>query len=227
MKIAIMQPTFLPWLGYFTMIQRVDKFVFLDNVQFERRSWQSRNKIKLQNREFFISLSCEKAPQKTAIKDIKLSKEPKWKQILLKTFYHAYSKSPFSKRYYELLERALQKEYLTQCNIFLIEEFCKDFKINTPFLYASNMNLQGVKREDLLLKICKELGADFYLSPEGSKNYLQSEYSLKIFKESGIEVEYFDFIHPEYRQMGKEFIAYLSAVDFLCNEGQGAFLRDR
>ncbi|EAI6045393.1 hypothetical protein CAJ59_09215, partial [Campylobacter jejuni] len=65
-----MQPTFLPWIGYIYMIQKVDAFIFLDNVQFEQRSWQSRNKIKLQNNIYYISLSCQKASQKTLLKDI-------------------------------------------------------------------------------------------------------------------------------------------------------------
>jgi len=218
MKIAIMQPTFLPWIGYFAMIKKVDCFVFLDHVQFERRSWQSRNKIKLQNKEHFISLSCQKSPQKTALKDIKLDPLKKWRLNLLKTFHHAYSKSVNFQKYFTLLQEQLNSaEFLCELNIALIKQFCKDLNITTPLFYSSNMDLGGVKREDLLLKICQELKADSYLSPEGSKTYLQSEHSLKIFKECGIAIEYFEFQHPIYKQIGNDFILSLSVIDFLVN----------
>ena len=217
MKIAIMQPTFLPWLGYFEMIKDVDIFVFLDCVQFEQRSWQSRNKIKLNDKEFFISLCLKKAPQKTLISNMLLNDEKKWKNKLLLTFHHAYSKALNYARYEMLLREALFNfTHLCDLNIFLITEFCKDLGIKTPLKKASNLKLSG-KREVLLLEICKALKADSYLSPEGSKNYLEKEAARKIFKDSWVEISYFDFVHPVYKQQGKGFLEYLSALDFLMN----------
>lgn len=224
MKIAIMQPTFLPWLGYFKMISDVDIFVFLDCVQFEQRSWQSRNKIKLNAAEFFVSLCLKKAPQKTLLSNILLSDETKWKNKLLATFHHAYSKALNYEKYAILLKRALfDFTHLCDLNIFLIESFCKDLGIQTPLKKASKLNING-KREQLLLEICKALKADEYLSPEGSKNYLEKEAARKIFKDSNVEISYFDFKHPQYKQLGREggFVEYLSALDFLMNAKEPA-----
>lgn len=218
MKIAIMQPTFLPWLGYFAMINEVDCFVFLDSVQFERRSWQCRNKIKLENKEHFISLSCQKAPQQTLLKDIKLCTEQKYKDKILKTLYHAYHKTYNFEKYINLLQIKLNEyENLSSLNIALIKEFCKDLGIKTPLFLSSKLNLAPAKRENLLLQICQYFNATHYLSPKGSKNYLEKEYSREIFAQNDIKISYFNFNHPIYEQVGKEFISYLGVIDFLFN----------
>ncbi|MBF7048807.1 WbqC family protein [Campylobacter volucris] len=218
MKIAIMQPTFNPWLGYIYMIQSVDKFVFLDNVQFERRSWQNRNKIKLNNKCHLININTQKAPQETPLNQIYISKNPRWKNKFLNTFYHAYSKSVnFDICFTYLSQKLNQCEKLADFNIALIEFFCQILNINTPLLKASNLNVGG-KRENLLLQICKLLNANEYLSPEGSKNYLEKEYAKSIFKQENIYVEYLNFTHPVYTQLGKEFLPYLGILDFIFNE---------
>ncbi|MFQ6343038.1 WbqC family protein [Campylobacter sp. VTCC 70190] len=230
MIIAIMQPTFLPWMGYMSMIARVDAFVFLDNVQFEQRSWQSRNKIKLQDKIHFLSLSCQKAPQKTLLKDIKLSPNgggqqnsvkgsvKGWTDKMLKTLHHAYSKSANYEKYFSLIQSKLNAHHkLCELNIDLISQFCKDLGIKTPLYRASDLNLPEAKKERLLLEICHFFKAQSYLSPEGSKAYLEDEKARELFKEKGVKILYFDFIHPLYKQQGKNFLAYLSIVDFLFN----------
>lgn len=212
-----MQPTFNPWLGYIYMIQKVDAFVFLDNVQFERRSWQNRNKIKLQNQIFMLNLITKKAPQKTSLMDIFLDNDQKWKEKFLKTIYHAYSKSVNFKKYYHFLEQNLnQEKKLIDFNINLILKICKDLDIQTPIYRSSTMNITLEKKERLILNICKILKTRHYLSPEGSKNYLQS--TKKIFQDENINIEYFNFIHPTYFQQGDTFIPYLGSLDFLFNE---------
>lgn len=222
--IAIMQPTFLPWIGYFCMIAKVKYFVFLDNVQFEQRSWQSRNKIKLQEKEHFISLSHQKTSQKTLIYDIKLSKDTKWKDKILKTFYHAYSKSDNFNLIFDLLKHNLNKhENLCELNISLIIAICKILEINTPLFRSSMLDLNDLKRENLLVEICKKLDSNHYLSANGSKAYLDKKEAKELFKDNKISISYFDFIHPIYKQnlnkqqRGEGFISYLSIVDFLCS----------
>ncbi|MEE3704624.1 WbqC family protein [Campylobacter sp. CX2-8023-23] len=219
MKIAIMQPTFLPWLGYFYMINSVDKFVFLDSVQFERRSWQSRNKIKLNDREFTISLSTQKTAQTTKISDIKLLSEDKWRKKILNTIYHAYKKSVNFDYYFQILSSAImQCESLADLNISLITKFMQDLDIKTPIYKSSQLSQSNAKREELLLRICQDLKAASYLSSQGSKSYLQTKHSMDIFANSKIDIEYLNFTHPAYNQKGKNFIPYLGIIDFLFNE---------
>ena len=218
MTIAIMQPTFLPWIGYMCMIKQVDKFVFLDNVQFETRSWQSRNKIKLQDRTHILSLSCQKAPQKTPIHLIKLDPQLHWRKKILQTLHHAYSKSLNYHKYFPILEKnLLQNQTLVELNTQLITYFCQELNIKTPLFYASKLDLPLAKRENLLFEICQFFKANSYLSPEGSKVYLNQPESIKLFTQGKISIKYFDFIHPCYKQIGKKFIDYLSIIDFLFN----------
>lgn len=222
MKIAIMQPTFLPWLGYFKMIKSVDAFIFLDSVQFERRSWQSRNRIKLQDKIHFLSLSCQKAPQKTPLTELRLDPELKWRARLLKTLHHGYAKAKNFKKYHDLLSQELyQNSHLVSLNINLIRAFCEDLGIKTPLFKASECEIPKAKRENLLLELCLYFKADSYLSPEGSKNYLETPYSKDLFAKNSIEICYFDFEHPIYPQQGTDFIPYLSAIDYLLNGGEG------
>ncbi|EAK0442720.1 hypothetical protein YZ29_02600 [Campylobacter lari] len=214
-----MQPTFNPWLGYIYMIESVDAFIFLDNVQFERRSWQSRNRIKLHNKIFMLNLNIKKTSQKTILQNIYLDKDLKWKEKFLKTIYHAYSKSINFKQYYNFLEKNIyQSEKLVDFNISLIKKICNDLNIKTPVFKASTMNITLEKKEKLLLNICKNLNANEYLSPEGSKNYLEKDEAKNIFKNENIKINYFDFLHPIYHQQGKDFIPYLGSLDFLFNE---------
>lgn len=219
MKIAIMQPTFCPWVGYFAMIARVDTMVLLDSVQFERRSWQSRNRIKLQNKEHFISLHLLKAPQSTLIKDMCLENDDKWKHTLLKTLQCAYGKAANFRQIYEILAAALFKfQSLSELNIHLITEFARILRLKTPLITASALNVGEFKREVLLLEICKKLGANAYLSPEGSKVYLEKDAARAIFRDAGVSVSYFNFTHPSYTQRSGEFMPYLSVIDLLFNE---------
>lgn len=216
--IAIMQPTFLPWMGYFTMIACVDKFIFLDSVQFERSSWQSRNKIKLQEKEYLLSLSCKKTPLQTKIQDITLNQDQRWKKKLLKTLVQAYSTSINFEKYFSYIERAvLNNSNLADLNIDLITYFCKELNIKTPLFRSSKLNLSTRKREEGLIDICKYFNDDFYLSPQGSKDYLETEFARKLFEDEKINIRYFNFEHPSYTQMGENFIKYLSIVDFLFN----------
>lgn len=214
-----MQPTFLPWLGYFYMINSVDKFVFLDSVQFERRSWQSRNKIKLNDREFILSLSTQKTSQTSKISDIKLLPEDRWRKKILNTIYHAYRKSVNFDYYFQILNNEIMHcESLADLNINLITKFMQDLDIKTPIYKSSELTNINAKREKLLLGICQDLKAVSYLSPQGSKKYLQTKHAIDIFENSKINIEYLTFTHPIYKQKGDNFIPYLGIIDFLFNE---------
>lgn len=215
-----MQPTFCPWIGYFMMIARVDAFVFLDCVQFEKQSWQSRNKIKVDDKAFLISLHLQKAPLSTLIKDMRLCGKDRWKKVLLRTLWQNYQKSPNFKEIYEILDYALfHFENLSKLNIFLIQKFAHILGLQTPFITASSLPLSPfAKRESLLLEICNNLKASKYLSPEGSRIYLDKVKARALFENAGIDIEYFTMNHPIYHQQGKDFVEYLSIIDLLFNE---------
>lgn len=211
-----MQPTFLPWLGYFSLIDSVDKFVFLDVVQFESRSWQQRNRILINSEARWLTVPTTlPSGRSTLINQVLINKEHYSGLSLLKTLKQAYGSKPG----FEFIEMSLFQallsppDQLSLLNVELITEIAQSLGSKTIFISASELNVSGSKA-DLLLDISKTLGATTYVSPLGSRVYLD-EYSG--FSDSGISLEYQDFNHPTYPQGQDTFISHLSVIDAICN----------
>lgn len=219
MKIAIMQPTYIPWVGYFAMMKSVDKFIILDHVQFARRSWQQRNRIILNGKEHLLSLSVKKTDRNTSINNIELSSPYGNFDKHLKTIYQAYSKAPYFNDYFFELEKICEKaKSLSELNILLIE-FIKDkLGIKTKLVLSSEINVKGTKSE-LMYNICQSQNATHYLSAIGSKEYMESGTGFDF---NIIKVDYFNYIPNEYRQDTKSFVPYMSVLDLLFNEGENS-----
>jgi hypothetical protein len=211
-----MQPTFLPWLGYFSLIDGVDKFVFLDIVQFESRSWQQRNRILINGEARWLTIPTTlPAGRSTLINQVLINKEHYSGISLLKTLKQAYGNKP-GFEYIELnLFQAIASppDLLSLLNMGLITKIAKSLGSNTDFMLASELNVSGSKA-DLLLDISKTLGATTYVSPLGSRVYLDS---YPGFSDSGINLEYQNFNHPTYAQGQGTFISHLSVIDAICN----------
>ena len=215
-----MQPTFLPWLGYFYMIDKADEFVFLDNVQFDKRSWQQRNKIKTPNGDDWITVPVlSKGMSKQLIQDVEISYEKNRSPLkkIFRTIEQNYNKSRYFKFYIDKLnlfnDRSISK--LSCLNQKLIEWVCEEYSISTPLIRASELSADGSK-ETLLLNICKSRGASHFLSAPGSKNYLEGK---TLFDIHGISVIYQCYSHPKYTQLYGDFIPYMCILDLLFNEG--------
>jgi len=217
--IAIMQPTFLPWLGYFGLIDAVDMFVILDDVQFDRRSWQQRNRIVSAGKELIITVPVKKTGKvDQLINNTEITED--WdahRRKLLMTLHHSYSKAPFYKEFINDLEAILDvQEYnISKLNLNLINWACEKFNITTSILLASDVPVEGAKA-NYIVKICKYLSAHTYVSPPGSKVYIEQ---TDAFKKNNINLEYFLFNHPVYSQNSETFISHMSFVDALFNEG--------
>lgn len=213
-----MQPTFLPWLGYFSLIENTDVFVFLDNVQFEARSWQQRNRIKVNKSVSWLTIPVSLPfGRSTRIDQALINTEHFSGSKICKTITQSYG----GKKGFDFISDNIFKIFLdpprniSGFNIKLINEIAKALRIETPLKLSSEMNVTG-KKADLLLDICKNLNATTYVSTVGSAVYLAS-YSG--FSNSGINVEYQNFDHPIYPQGESEFISHLSVIDVICNIG--------
>jgi hypothetical protein len=211
-----MQPTFLPWLGYFSLINSVDKFVFLDIVQFESRSWQQRNRILINSEARWLTVPTTlPSGRSTLINQVLINKEHYSGLSLIKTLKQAYGNT----QGFEYIETNLFQtilsppDRLSLLNVELITKIVQSLGSNTDLISASELNVSGSKA-DLLLDISKTLGATTYVSPLGSRVYLD-EYSG--FSDSGISLEYQNFDHPTYSQGQDEFISHLSIIDAICN----------
>ena len=217
MKIAVMQPTFIPWVGYFALIHYVDKFVFLDNVQFDRRSWQQRNRIANGEKVLWITVPVKKKNLLSQnISDV-LINDSKFKKKHLGTIRQSYSKSLYFNEFYNFFDKLLTKEFLrlSDLNIFIIKEICKILKINTSFEIAQNLKSTG-KKDQLLANICHELRATEYITVEGAKNYIENSQE---FKKKNIPVNFFNYNQIKYKRGNAKFIPNLSIIDLIFNCG--------
>jgi hypothetical protein len=218
MKCAIMQPTYLPWAGYFNLIASVDTFVFLDDVQFDRRSWQSRNRIFDGGNVSWLSCPVKKAPRETLIQDLILSQELNWRQVHTKKIQLNYANAAF---YDDLMPifsalEELESAHLSKVNQTLIRTICDILHIDTTFINASDLKVGGVRSEHLL-NICKYIACEEYLSPQGSKDYLMEDGT---FSNSGVELAFQHYDPPPYAQKhSNEFVSHLSIIDVIANIG--------
>ncbi len=219
--VAIMQPTFLPWLGYFDLIDQVDHFVYLDTVEFSKQSWQQRNRIKTSAGAAWLTLPVEYSKtNKTIIAEAKIGALNKFLPKAVNTLKHAYARSRYAEEYMPwILDYLLglqEGESLASANIRFIERVCSQTTINTPRYLASEIPHPS-NRYQRLIDICKYFKADSYLSPMGALGYLIED--IAHFESANINVCFHCYDPPVYTQMHGEFISHLSIIDSFMNEG--------
>lgn len=224
-RAVILQPMYLPWMGYFGMIETADVFVFYDDVQFVRRSWQRRNKIKVPNGDFtWLTVPVEKDFEQQ-INEVQL-KESDWQDTHWQSIHHSYANSPYFETYADELEDIYDQEWtkLRELNTNIIETLCECFGItDTEFRFSSEIDLTGAKT-DRLINILTEIDADEYVSGPGAREYMEPEK----FDSAGIDLFWHEFDHPEYEQIHGEFVSHLSAIDLLfhCGPDAGELIRE-
>lgn len=223
MRVAIMQPTYMPWIGYFAMIDEVDLFVFLDHVQLNKRSWQTRNRIKERDdKELMLSIPLHTGRRdETRICDATFVNDD-WKHKHITSIIQNYRKCKCYDEILPLLEELYSKEAsnLADYNVYYIEKICKYLGVRTTTIRSSQISGISGKKDDLLVSICKHLNADNYLSAKGSALYIESETPAGAFGRAGINLEYQNYTHPTYRQKGGIFMPYMGVVDILLNCGK-------
>jgi hypothetical protein len=217
---SIMQPTYLPWSGYFDLIGQSDVFVFLDTVQFEKQSWQQRNRIKTPSGPLWLTVPCyQSLPQQ--IVDVRIDNKTDWRRKHWMSISANYSKAPFWRDYRERLEGIYSRDWdrLADLNIRLITLLTGLLGIEARFLNASELLRSDRSRSARLVEICADLGATVYLSPPGSFAYIHSD---RPFAERGIRLAFQQYEHPVYPQRIGAFVSHLSVVDILLNCGPAA-----
>jgi hypothetical protein len=220
-RAAIMQPTFLPWCGYFALMDAVDLFVFLDDVQFDKRSWQQRNRIKTPQGPLWLTVPVlTKGRRGQTIAQAEIQPEAKFPDAMWRTIEMNFAKAPYAGRYLPALQDILrsQDHRLCDLNIAIIDWMAGEFGIATPTVCASDTPVTSAKA-DRLVALCQAQGVSHYLSPPGSKAYLEAS---DAFETAGIALDYFDYTHPEYTQLYGAFEPYMTALDLLLNEGPEA-----
>lgn len=224
MKILITQPTFLPWLGYFDLIEKSDLVVFLDDVQFDKRSWQQRNQIKTTNGLEWLTIPVfTKGKRAQKIKDTKINIDENFLTKVRRTIQLNYSKSDYYNIYYnkfiKIFEKTLKTKNLLTINLELIKFFLETLKLKKKIILSSELNIKSSKSKKII-EICNYFNAKNYISTKGSLEYLKKDFEL--FKVNQIKIFVHDYNHPEYNQSFLPFVPFASILDLIFNEGSSS-----
>lgn len=221
-KTAILQSNYIPWKGYFDIINTVDTFIIYDEAQYTKNDWRNRNKIKTINGILWLTIPVVKGKLSQKISETVIS-DPKWNVHHWKTICMAYSKAPFFNDYKSRFEHLylsdLQgKTYLSEINLTLIRFINSLLNIKTEILIDRDLNLIEGKTEKLV-DLCKKTDADIYLSGPAAKDYLDES----LFEKENIHVQWMDYSgYPEYDQLYPPFEQSVSIIDLLFNEGENS-----
>lgn len=218
---SVHQPQYLPWLGYFQKIYHSDVFVFLDDVQYKKREYQNRNRIRTKSGCIWLTVPVLKNEEPYPnISNVYIDNSRNWRRRHWRAIYLNYARAPFFKKYSDFFEDLYKKEWekLVDLNIYIVKSINEFLGIErrTCLLSQLNVNTPATQR---IINICKALKTETYLSGIGGKDYLEEDK----FKDNSIELIYQNFNHPVYTQLymkdKKDFVPYLSIIDLIFNHG--------
>ena len=217
MVLTAHQPVYLPWLGLFHKIAISDAFCYFDDVQYLKKDWNNRNKIKTPNGAIWLTVPVlTKNYREKPIRQIEINNSINWRKKHWKSIYLSYKKASYFNQYADFFEDVYNKEwrYLTEINEYMLKWFLKELGIKVKYYKASELNFKGYK-SGLIFDMCKKIGADIYIFGTLGKDYAKEEN----FNKKGIKIYFQDYKHPVYQQLYGEFIPYMSIVDLLFNCG--------
>ncbi len=216
MNLVILQPGYLPWLGFFEQMHRADLFVMFDDVQFDKHGWRNRNRIRTKEGFAWLTVPVNSSG-KPRVNEVLIENKHNWRKKHLGALTANYSGAPFFKDYFDELGEIIMQphEKLIDLDVAIIFFLKKSLGIKTDITFSSKLSSKGSGAERVV-NICRELGAKQYISGDAGRDYLNEEDFLK----NGIKLTYQNYKHPEYKQVYKGFVPYMSTVDILFNKGK-------
>jgi len=218
MIVSINQPAYLPWLGYFHRIAVSDIHVVLDHVQFEKNSYSNRNKVRIPAGSCWLTvpLSTKGRFAELNLNKLEIVADARWEAKHHATLSQSYSKAPFYAEHAAAVADWYRRpwERLTELTRETTRYQLNALGIQTPLLFSSEMGVKGSK-DELVLNLCKEVGANVYISGPLGRDYLRPE----LFSAEDIRVVFHDYVHPTYRQVYPGFEPYMATLDLLFNHG--------
>ncbi|WP_236974807.1 WbqC family protein [Membranihabitans maritimus] len=215
MRIAVMQPYIFPYIGYFQLINSVDKFVFYDDVDFIKQGWVNRNNILVNGQKFQFTIPVKNISSNNSIANTQIDWSSKLLKKFIKTLKQSYKKAPYYERTMEIVEQSFDQKPDTISNLCanstnLISEF---LELKTKFELSSEKYNQslGYEKEERLISICELNSANIYINPIGGQELYEKEY----FRQKNITLYFLKSKGPKYTQFGSEFISGLSIIDIL------------
>lgn len=214
------QPEYLPYLGLICKIMHADVFVFVDNTQYGKKQFQNRNRIRTSNgSDGWIWLTVPVITHgrfNQKIKDVFINNKLKWREKHFKSIYHSYKGTPFFENYIHFFEKIYSQKWekLVDLNEAVLRTIFTILDTDIKIIKNSDYDIIGEKT-DMLLDMCKKIGAQGYLSGQGGKLYVDESK----FKKAGLSHQYCEFKHPVYEQKFKPFVPNMSSIDLLFNYG--------
>ena len=220
-KLAIVQSNYIPWRGYFDLINSVDEFILFDDAQYTRRDWRNRNVIKTPQGLLWLTVPVQvRGKYFQKIKDTIVTDEG-WNHQHWRSIVHNYSQARYFEEYREQFQElylGTEDRHLSQINVRFLRAICRILGIRTIISCSMDYNLIDGKTARLV-KLCKDAGASEYLSGPAARVYLDEE----LFHQEGIKLSYMDYSgYPEYHQLYPPFEPNVSIIDLIFNEGPNA-----
>jgi hypothetical protein len=220
-NVVILQPSYIPWRGYFDQIRRADLFVFYDDVQYDKRGWRNRNQIKTSHGKQWLTIpvySRGAQTQSIPIHQIPIVWDSPWNEAHLKAIFHAYSKAPHFDRYLPLLETFYRRrdEFLADFTIDFTVALARELgNSHTRFMRSSRIPGIDGQKTDRLIQILQAVDATHYISGPSASDYIEKEK----FDAAAITLEYMEYNYPEYPQLYPPFDPHVSILDLLFMTG--------
>jgi hypothetical protein len=215
--VVVLQPGYLPWLGFFDQMRRADVFVYYDDVQYDTHGWRNRNRIKTQHGPAWLTVPVRHrglgAPR---VLDVEIDNRTAWARKHLASIRQAYARAPFLEAHYPALAAILSRPWqrLVDLDLALAAMLAAALGVEAQVVRSSTLGIDG-ERSERLLGICERFGATTYVSGDSARSYLDEA----LFARHGVAVEWQAYEHPVYPQQHGAFVPYLSAVDLLLNCG--------
>lgn len=218
MKVSIHQPNYLPYMGFFHKVLNSDSFIIYDTAQYVNDRFDNRNKIKVENKEFWLTVPVAKDSYFKPIKDAKVNNSIFWTKKHWRTISTYYQKAPFFNNYKEIFEKIYSQkyEYLPEISEKIIRAVLGILEYKGEVKKASELGFDTESQStEAIIDMLKKVNATCYLSGPSGKKYMTPE----LFEKANIKLEFQKFEHPIYKQLGNSFIPNLAIIDLLFNEG--------
>jgi len=215
--LVVLQPGYLPWLGFFDQMRRSDVFVYYDDVQFDKHGWRNRNRIKSPAGPMWLTVPVQRTGlQTTRVVDALIDRTTAWARKHVKSIRQCYAKAPFVHRYLPELEELLEREWthIAALDLAVVDLMARWLSLRASLFRSSELGIGGDKSARLV-NLCRHFGASRYLSGNAAQDYLETA----LFAQHGVAVEWQNFEHPVYPQQHGAFVPYLSAIDLVLNCG--------
>ena len=225
MKIGALQSAYLPWIGFFDQVAHCDLFIIFDDLQYTKKDWRARNRIKSPQGRVWLTVPVQSAGVlKKSIDAVEIAGK-KWSRQHWQTLKNNYARAPFFDQYADFFQQIYQSPWkkLAPLNRAIIDGLLKMLKIETKVLYSAENKIekgyqascQQPDPTERIIYLCRRFQADLFLEGRSGQNYIY----MPAIEQAGLKIQFQDYIHPVYPQLFGEFLPYLAIVDLLFNCG--------